>query len=417
MTKETWKNNRAMAIATVVMGIIAGASSGILSLILDAAEKIFLHFHENYRVPVAVHATPLNRLLSVLIGSLIVATVWYLMQHKYHYKPVKLGKAVNGEKMSVGWTIVHTVAQVFYVGTGGSVGRELAPREAAAMWAQTWTRLGNKVGWLKLTPEDRRLLIAAAAGAGFAGVYIAPVTGAMFCLELLYKQINKKAVIVSLTMSSLATMVGATVKGWHPYYLVTAKQFSLKMIPFVIIMAPIMGYLGTWYKRFINQASAKRVKDQWIFLTLPLAAALTGIVAWFFPQIMGNGRGIAQMGMNVTAISHTTIWLLIFGFFAKGIVTLATIRGGGYGGTLAPSMAMGSSLGALLGMIFSQMVSGIPLLQYAALGSAFFMGTTQQAPLMAMFMLVEVCHLNFTALLPLGLGMAISLAVSKWMQE
>lgn len=35
---------------------------------------------------------------------------------------------------------------------------------------------------------------------------------------------------------------------------------------------------------------------------------------------------------------------------------------------------------------------------------------------MAMFMLFEVCHLNFSALLPLGLGVALSMAISSWMQ-
>ena len=333
-----------------------------------------------------------------------------------HYRPVKLGKAVDGEKLPMGATIMHVTAQVFYVGTGGSIGRELAPREAGAMWAQSWIELGDRIGWLKLAPEDRRLLVAAAAGAGFAGVYIAPITGAMFCLEILYKRIDKKAAIVSLSMAAIATMVGAVVKGWQPYYLVASKQFSIRLILFVIVVAPIMGYLGTWYKRFISRASALRIKDRRIFITMPLAGALTGAVACFFPEIMGNGRGVAQMAINVNSVSASAIGLLAFGFFAKGLVTLATISGGGYGGTLTPSIAMGSTLGVLLGMLFIQVLPGEPLMQFAVLGAAFFLAATQQAPLMAMFMLFEVCHLNFSALLPLGLGVALSMAVSKWMQ-
>ena len=414
MRIEKSSDSCALAIATIVMGIIAGASSGLLSIVLDATERVFFHFTEPNAIPVAFSATPLNRLLAPIIGALIVSVVWYFMQ--LHYRPVKLGKAVDGEKMPMGATIMHVTAQVFYVGTGGSIGRELAPREAGAMWAQSWIRLGDRIGWLKLAPEDRRLLIAAAAGAGFAGVYIAPITGAMFCLEILYKKIDKKAVIVSLTMAAIATMVGAIVKGWQPYYLVASRQFSLRLIPFVVIVAPLMGFLGTWYKRLIGRASALRVKDRRIFITMPLAGALTGAVACFFPEIMGNGRGVAQMAINVTSVSHSAVALLLFGFFAKGLVTLATISGGGYGGTLTPSIAMGSSLGVLLGMIFIQAMPGEPLMQFAVLGAAFFLAATQQAPLMAMFMLFEVCHLNFSALLPLGLGVALSMAISSWMQ-
>ena len=55
-------------------------------------------------------------------------------------------------------------------------------------------------------------------------------------------------------------------------------------------------------------------------------------------------------------------------------------------------------------------------MQFAVLGAAFFLAATQRAPLMAMFMLFEVCHLNFSALLPLGLGVALSMAISNWMQ-
>ena len=291
MRIEKSSDSRALAIATIVMGIIAGASSGLLSIVLDATERVFFHFTETNAIPVAFSATPLNRLLAPIIGALIVSVVWYFMQ--LHYRPVKLGKAVDGEKMPMGATIMHVTAQVFYVGTGGSIGRELAPREAGAMWAQSWIRLGDQIGWLKLAPEDRRLLIAAAAGAGFAGVYIAPITGAMFCLEILYKKIDKKAVIVSLTMAAIATMVGAIVKGWQPYYLVASRQFSLRLIPFVVIVAPLMGFLGTWYKRLIGRASALRVKDRRIFITMPLAGALTGAVACFFPRNHGEwpGRG------------------------------------------------------------------------------------------------------------------------------
>lgn len=414
MQRENLKNHRALAVATVMIGIIAGISSGLLSLVLDATEHFFLHFEESNAIPVAVMDAPWNRLVSPIIGAIIVAVVWYVMQRKY--KPVNLAKAVDGEKMSPWYTVLHVVAQVFYVGTGGSIGRELAPREAGAMLAQQWIKLGQKFSWLKLTPADCRLLVAAAAGAGFAGVYIAPITGAMFCLEILYQQINKKAIVVSLTMAGIATMVGAIVKGWQPYYLVPQKDFALNLMWFVLITAPIMGWLGTWYKSLIKKASAKRIKDRRIFISMPLVGLLTGGVAWFFPQIMGNGRGVAQMAIDSTHVSEMTILLLAFGFLAKGIVTLATIQGGGYGGTLTPSIAMGSSLGVLIGILMASLIPGLSLMQCAVLGAAFFLAASQQAPLMAMFMLFEVCHLNFSAMLPLGIGVAMSMAVSKWMQ-
>ena len=59
-----------------------------------------------------------------------------------------------------------------------------------------------------LTADDRRLLIAAAAGAGFAGIYIAPITGMLFAVEILHKNVSKRSVAVSLTMSTIAMWGG-----------------------------------------------------------------------------------------------------------------------------------------------------------------------------------------------------------------
>lgn len=63
-------------------------------------------------------------------------------------------------------------------------------------------------------------------------------------MELLYKRITPRAIAVSLTMSSIATMIGALVKGYVPYYLVSDRELSLRLLPYVIVVAPLMGWLG-----------------------------------------------------------------------------------------------------------------------------------------------------------------------------
>ncbi len=51
--------------------------------------------------------------------------------------------------------------------------------------------------------------------------------------------------------------------------------------------------------------------------------------------------------------------------------------------------------------------------QGAILGAGTLLAASQQAPFMAMFMLIEITHLNYSALLPLALGIIISSAVSR----
>ena len=175
--------NVPLAIATVVLGVIVGTSSLILSIILDLTEKYFLRFEETNRIPVDILVGPNHRLISVFVGSIIAAVVWYFLQR--NYRPVGIGKAIKGETMPLSKTLIHVVTQIFYVGTGNSIGRELAPREAGAAIAQKWERVFANNRYLKLDPEDQKMLIACAAGEGFYRVYISPITGAVFSIEFL----------------------------------------------------------------------------------------------------------------------------------------------------------------------------------------------------------------------------------------
>lgn len=408
------KRNLPLAVATVVLGTVVGCSSLLLSVILDLTEKYFLHFEETNRMPVNLAIPPVHRFAAVFVGGVIAAIVWYLLQR--HYQPVSIKKALAGEKMPLGKTIIHVVTQIFFVGTGNSIGRELAPREAGAAIAQQWNRSVAKHEWLRLSKDDQELLIAAAAGAGFAGVYIAPITGAIFCLEILYKKINARSVAVSLIMSVLATMIGSIVKGYSPYYLIGTRNFPLQIVPLAVLLGVLLGAAGTWFKRGVKLASAHRATDKRIAWQLPLLSLCAGAIAAFYPQIMGNGRGLAQLAMNTPTVSQPVLLALLFGIVAKVIVTIFTIKCGGYGGILTPSIAAGAVIGVFVGIVYMQAFPVVTFAQCAVLGAALFLAASQQAPLMAMFMLFEVCHLNFTAFVPLGIGVAVSIAMSKWLQ-
>ncbi len=295
--RQQLQRNLPIIIATVVIGVIVGTSSALLSLFLDHVEHLFLGFQESNRMPVNLDASAIHRGLSVIAGGILAGFSWYLLQKK-GYRPVGLAKAVEGQRMPLFRTLAHVLTQIFFVGTGGSIGRELAPREAGAAFAQKWEDFANQHPALTLEDDDKRLLVAAAAGAGFAGVYIAPITGAFFCMELLYKRITPRAIAVSLTMSSIATMIGALVKGYVPYYLVSDRELSLRLLPYVIVVAPLMGWLGHLFGRAIKACSAKRPHQVKLLVLFPIVGLVTGLVAAVYPQIMGNGRGLAQLAVG-----------------------------------------------------------------------------------------------------------------------
>jgi H+/Cl- antiporter ClcA len=404
-------------LSTGVLGLAAGLSSGLLALLLKFVENLFLNFNETPILPGPFTTPWFWRATSVTVGGIIAALVWWLLRNRTTSVP-SVSQAVQDKTMPVWQTVVHVSTQIFLVGTGASIGREVAPREAGAMLAGIWMRLYKR---LNLDAEDRRLLVAAAAGAGFAGIYISPLTGALFSIEILLKKINTTTVAVSFSMSVIAAAVGGAIHGFGPYYNVGTELFQQQLLIFGLIAAPIIGYLGGWFAKATAWAERYKTTNIHILWQLPLAAALTGLVSIWAPEVMGNGRALAQIAMNASSANGILLIVLIGGF--KALLTILTIRSGASGGTLTPSIALGASTGAALGAVWNlatqnmtasgSTLPGIPIWQCAIVGAVALLSASQQAPLMALMMLMEISHLPITALGPLGLATCLGVVSSR----
>ncbi|OZG49058.1 chloride channel protein [Bombiscardovia coagulans] len=406
-----------IGLSCLVLGAVVGVSSGLLGMFLDEVEKVFLGFVESSSQPSPLGVPAIRRLISVVVGGCVAACIWWYLRNKTTRVP-SVAQAVKGARMPVWQTLLHVITQIFLVGTGGAIGREVAPREAGAMLGSVWFRWARKFG---LRESDRPLLVAAAAGAGFAGIYISPLTGALFGLEILLASTDMTAVTVCLTMSSVATLVGGAIKGFGPYYIVGEQPFSHWTMLFALIAGLLAGVVGAVFRCLTRWAETNQATGLTILWMLPAAALLTGLVAWILPEVMGNGRAIAQSAMRLSASSIGQAGNYsassVIAFFAalgvwKFICTSLTIRAGASGGTLTPSIGIGAALGVILGIVANCCGLSVPLWQAAIIGAASTLAASQQAPLMALFMLFEICHLPAPALLPLSLAVALSTAVS-----
>ena len=163
---------------------------------------------------------------------------------------------------------------------------------------------------------------------------------------------------------------------------------------------------------------------------MPLAGLLTGLVALAVPQVMGNGRAAAQLGFS-TAASHgsgSSPWtlldigghthagvlalVLLASFAAKAAVTLLTIRSGASGGVLQPGIALGSTLGATLGLAWVIAFPADSVTSCALIGAAALLSASQQAPLMAMCLVMELTEAPIGFFVPVGVAVAVSSLVS-----
>ena len=440
--------------------MIIGAGAGLLTLLLYGVEHVMLGYVEGSELPGPFGVPAVRRAISVTIGLTLAGIIWYFLRNKTTKVP-SVKKAVAGERMPVWQTLVHVVLQIGIVGSGASIGREVAPRELGAMLAQRFCDLFHIEG---ADGIDRRMVVAVAAGAGLGGVYNAPLAGMFFAVEILLVDVTLEKVAFGLGMSAIAAFVAASIKGHHTFYDITAMQpqSTPTLMLFAVLCGAACGVAGAWFRKGSQWAESHQSHDKHILWQMPLAGLVTGLAAIVVPQVMGNGRAAAQLGFstfvpegsaaagasqsassaaaspwnllagggNVSGSASTAVnagfqlaqsniamllGVLALTFIAKALVTLMTIRSGASGGVLQPGIALGSTLGAMLGLIWILLFPADSVTACALIGAAALLSASQQAPLMAMCLVMELTEAPSAFFVPVGLAVAASSLVSKWM--
>ena len=449
-----------LAATTIILGVIIGAGAGLLTLLLYGVEHVMLGYVEGSELPGPFGVPAVRRAISVTIGLTLAGVIWYFLRNKTTKVP-SVKKAVAGERMPVWQTLVHVVLQIGIVGSGASIGREVAPRELGAMLAQRFCDLFHIEG---ADGIDRRMVVAVAAGAGLGGVYNAPLAGMFFAVEILLVDVTLEKVAFGLGMSAIAAFVAASIKGHHTFYDITAMQpqSTPTLMLFAVLCGAACGVAGAWFRKGSQWAESHQSHDKHILWQMPLAGLVTGLAAIVVPQVMGNGRAAAQLGFstfvpegsaaagasqsassaaaspwnllagggNVSGSASTAVnagfqlsqsniamllGVLALTFVAEALVTLMTIRSGASGGVLQPGIALGSTLGAMLGLIWILLFPADSVTACALIGAAALLSASQQAPLMAMCLVMELTEAPSVFFMPVGLAVAASSLVSKWM--
>ena len=388
--------------AVAIVGIAIGAAAGLLTLMLYQVERFALGYIENAHESGPFNVPAIRRAISVTVGASIAAVIWWLLRTRTTTVP-SVKKAVGGALMPVWQTIVHVLLQIFIVGTGMSIGREVAPRELGAMFGQRFAR------WVRLGAKDTRMLVAITAAAGLAGVYNAPLAGTFFAVEILLADVTLETVTLAFACSALASWVASLVKGTHTFYLIGKANglFTPDYMVFALIAGLMLGVAGALFRRGSQWAEKNKPSGAGILWMMPLAGLLTGVVAIAVPQVMGNGRATAQLSFSSKA-DLAVIPVLLLSFVAKAIVTLMTIRSGASGGVLQPGIALGASGGAILGILWMQVFHTNSIGMYALLGACALLAASQQAPLMAICLVMELADAPINLFVPIGLAVAVS---------
>ena len=154
-------------------------------------------------------------------------------------------------------TLGSALLSVVLVGMGVSLGREGAPKQAGAVVANF---LSDRV---RLSDEQRRLLVACAAGAGLSAAYGVPLGGALFALEVMRGVLALRYVLPALIASVVAAVVSWVVLPDAPTYLIPAYSSSTSSVVWAHLAGPIAGVVSVGYLRAVTWADRNRAQGWW----------------------------------------------------------------------------------------------------------------------------------------------------------
>ena len=231
---------------------------------------------------------------------------------------------------------IKTIASALTIGSGGSAGRE-------GPIAQVGSGFGSApAGWLKSSDRERRLLVLAGAGAGIGAVFRAPLGGALFVVEVLYREMEfeSAALVPAFVASIVSYSIYCGVSGkWGAIFRVPDATFTHPLeLPLYLVLGLVCALMGILYVKVFYG-----VRDR-VFRRIPLprhvkpalGGLAVGVIGYFLPQVLGMGYGWVQLAID----GNLALGLIVTIAFVKILATGLTISSGGSGGVFAPSMVI-----------------------------------------------------------------------------
>lgn len=392
----------------IIVGFVAGLVGAFYTHLLHYIQHVMYNYStaEGLTFGQAVaRVTPEHRVIVLLACGLVGGIGWVLI-HRYGEPLVDIKKAVQDrtKEMPPLKTCIHATLQIITVGMGSPLGREVAPREASA---------GIMSALLKhvdMKSDDKSLIIACAAGAGLASVYNSPLSAAIFILETLVISWNVRSMSAALLSCGIATLVvrqsgvGDTIQ-----YTMAQPPLYGSYQEFAIVLGAVIAIGVLLFDKTQALLPTFDRKSPKMILVSVLAFGFVGVMAMFYPEILGNGKAGNQL-----TFTDLVTWDYALGLLAtKWIAVLLALMAGAYGGRITPSMMLGSTLSLAFAALWSVMVSPVSLGLAAFLGAVVFLGLAQKMPITSCVFMLELSRFSVEMFFPITLAMGSALIVQQ----
>lgn len=379
-----------------VTGILAGTAAFILKWMIGGVSSYLTgHFHPgggNWAF------------LIIPIFGVVFAALFqrYIARREIYHGVDRLNNSLRAGKYKMPFQLTFTpmFAATLTLGFGGSAGSE-------GPIAYTGAALGSNVGRsCRMNPQMMKILVACGAAAGIAGIFKAPLGGAFFALECLAVELSSVAIIGLMIASITSGLTAFVLSGCTPdIYFSQPSVFDWHLMPFVLLLGLFGGLYSLYYATVMTKMNRfyAALKNHWVRNIL--AGSVIGLAIFIFPPLYGEGYGFISnlLADKIGALTPyslfagdtvnvTLILLMLGGMMAvKAFATSSATSGGGVAGDFAPALFAG----CITGWFFAEVLNAsfavhLPAGMFAFMGMSAVMAATQRAPLMAIFLTVEM---------------------------
>lgn len=386
----------ALAIISLICGIISGVVCG--------AFRLFLDYADGWRDGFLAWAHGFGWLGLPMVVAVFSAAVAISAWLVHRFAPFASGSGIpHVEKVLDGQVtpsppslvVVKFIGGVLALGAGLALGRE-GPS------VQMGATCGHILGQVfRRTREDNLLLLAAGAGSGLAVAFNAPIAGAAFVLEELVRRFDTRTTIVTFGASAGAIGIGRLLFG-------SAPDFHVDPLPYAgygcvagsLVLGAALGLAGIAYNRTILGAMtlAGRLGRWPVELRAAAVAAVVGLLGWLEPKLIGGGDVLTQEAL----MGIQGGWIVLGIFLLRFVLGPASYATNVPGGLFAPLLVLGAQGGLLFGIICHGWLPDIAVtpVAWAVVGTAAFFTAVVRAPLTGIILAIELTG-SYTQLLPM----------------
>ena len=264
---------------------------------------------------------------------------------------------------------------------------------------------------LNLPRKVVRGMIPVGTAAGIAAIFRTPITGVVFAVEEVLGNTSRGVLGGTIIAAVAAAVVEHLLLGQQRLLPASARTWThlSELIGFVTVGA-LAGILGGSVIRLIS------VTRPWLQQRMPsmvlrslLGGICVGIIGLISPSTLGVGYPMTSYLLG----GGGSLQFASIAFGAKAIGFIVAMSAGLLGGTFAPSLFVGASLGAAIGHA-ARMIAG-PTIDpgaYSLVGMGAYFGGFLRCPMAAVLIVLELTN-DYGLILPLMLAVAVSTAISS----